>query len=71
MVTQTHLKGEQLKHFLLDIIDKIDDQTTVEDVFKQIAMLEDIFIAEQQIEKGDAISQKDLEKRLSSASRIC
>lgn len=58
-----HLKGQELKSYLLRIIDKIDDQTTVEDIFKQIALLEDIYIAEEQIAQGEGIPQEELEKR--------
>lgn len=63
MVSQIHLKGQLLKTYLLQIIEKIDDKTTVEDVFKQIALLEDIYIAEQQIDRGEGITQEEIEKR--------
>ena len=63
MITQFHLKGQLLKSYLLKLIEKIDEQTTVEDIFKQIALLEDIYISEQQIARGEGITQEELEKR--------
>lgn len=63
MVDAISLKGQVLKDYLLTIIQKIDDQTTVEDVFDQIALLEDVYIAEQQISNGEEISQETLEDR--------
>lgn len=63
MITQINLKGEELKTYLQMLIEKIDEQTTVEDIFKQIAMLEDIYISKQQIARGEGIPQKELEKQ--------
>ena len=63
MVETISLKGQALKRYLLSIIDKIDEETTVEDIFRQIALLEDIYIAEQQIDRGEEISQEELENR--------
>ncbi|MEL6590268.1 MAG: hypothetical protein AAFQ87_05185 [Bacteroidota bacterium] len=63
MASKANLKGQELKSYLKRLIDKIDDQTTVEDIFKQIALLEDVYTAETQITQGEFISQEDLEKR--------
>ena len=63
MVTPIHLKGQTLKIYLQKLIEKIDEQTTVEDIFKQIALLEDIYISQQQIARGEGITQEELEKR--------
>ncbi|MEM7367396.1 MAG: hypothetical protein AAF587_02275 [Bacteroidota bacterium] len=63
MITPFPLKGQVLKTYLLKIIEKIDDKTTVEDIFKQIALLEDIYTSEQQIAQGEGIPQEVLEKR--------
>lgn len=63
MLAKTHLKGQLLKNYLLKLVEKINEQTTVEDIFKQIALIEDIYIAEQQIAAGEGISQEELEKR--------
>ena len=63
MITPFPLKGQALKRYLLKLIEKIDEKTTVEDIFKQIALLEDIHTSEQQIAGGEGIPQDVLEKR--------
>jgi predicted transcriptional regulator len=51
----------QLKKELLRILQKVNEQTNIEDLFKQIALLEDIYLAEQDIEQGRLLTHKEVE----------
>jgi hypothetical protein len=50
-----------LKEYLLNIAHQIDDNTTIEDVYKLLALFEDIDISEEQISQGQTLSQKEVE----------
>ena len=52
----------QLKNELLRILNKVNEQTDIEDLFKQISLLEDIFLAEKDIKEGNTFTQKEVEE---------
>lgn len=52
----------QLKNDLLRILTKVTEQTNIEDLFKQIAFLEDIYLAEKDILEGKVFTQKEVEE---------
>ena len=54
----------QLKRDLLLLLERVDDQTDIEDVFKQIALLEDVYRSEKDIEEGQIFSQEEVESRM-------
>lgn len=52
----------KLKETLLQIAEKVEKNTTIEDVFKQLSYLIDIEESEEQERNGDIKSQEEIEK---------
>ena len=52
----------QLKNDLLRLLEKVNEQTNIEDLFKQIAFLEDIYLAERDIIEGKIFTQEEVEE---------
>jgi len=52
----------KLKESLLKIAEKVQPETTVEDIFKQLAFLIDIEESEEQEAKGEILIQEEVEK---------
>jgi len=53
---------QALKKSLLEIADKVKDNTSVEDIYKQLSFLLDIEESEQQEKNGQTLTQKQVEK---------
>jgi len=56
------LKAIKLKEYLIQISDRITEKTTLEDVYEQLSLLNDIEESEEQIEKGQTKSQSEVEE---------
>lgn len=56
------MEGEKLKKSLIQIAEKVKDDTTVEDIYKQLAYLMDIEESEKQESMGETFTQQELEK---------
>ena len=56
------MKSETLKKSLIQMAGKVKRDTTVEDIYKQLAFLLDIEESEQQEKEGLVFSQKEVEK---------
>lgn len=52
----------KLKESLLQIAEKIEENTTIEDIFKQLSYLIDIEESEEQERKGKTKTQEEVEK---------
>lgn len=52
----------KLEESLLQIAEKVEKDTTIEDVFKQLSYLIDIEESEEQERNGDIKSQEEIEK---------
>ncbi len=52
----------KLKKSLIEIAEKVNDQTTVEDIYNQLAFLLDIEESEEQERNGKIFTQKQVEK---------
>jgi hypothetical protein len=52
----------QLKESLLHIADKVDDKTSIEDVFKELLLLSDIEESEREELSGETYSQQEVEE---------
>ena len=56
------MESQKLKESLLKIAEKVDPNTTLEDVYKQLSYLSDIEESEEQDEKGEVLTQEEVEK---------
>ena len=52
----------KLKKSLIEIAEKVNDKTTVEDIYNQLAFLLDIEESEDQERNGKVFTQKQVEK---------
>jgi hypothetical protein len=52
-----------LKEYLRKLADQVTDETTLEDIYDQLALLADIDKSEYQVEKGETISQSIVEEQ--------
>lgn len=55
------MQSQKLKKYLYKIADQVDDSTTLEDVYKELALLADIEESEAQEAKGEVYSQSEVE----------
>ena len=55
------MKQLKLKEYLNQIADRLTEDSTLEDVYEQLSLLADIDESEEQVEKGDILSQKEVE----------
>ena len=53
----------KIKQSLLEIASRLKPNTTLEDVYQQLALLADIEKSEEQERKGEVMSQTTVEKR--------
>jgi len=53
--------GTKLKEHLIQIADRLTSESTLEDVYEQLALLADIEISEQQEEDGQVLTQSEVE----------
>jgi len=56
------MQSQKLKEYLYQIADQIDNSTTLEDVYKKLALLADIEESEEQEARGEVYTQTEVEK---------
>ena len=54
------MQGERLKEYLLQIAGQINEKTELEDIYQQLALLNDIDQAEAEEQKGEVLSHEDV-----------
>ncbi len=54
-------KAKNSKKYLHQIADQVDDSTTLEDIYKELALLADIEESEAQEERGEVYTQTEVE----------
>jgi hypothetical protein len=54
------MQGERLKEYLLQIAGQINEKTELEDIYQQLALLNDIDQAEAEEKKGEVLSHEDV-----------
>lgn len=57
------MKEVKLKEYLNQIADRLTKDSTLEDVYEQLSLLADIDDSEEQVEKEEVLSQKEVEER--------
>nr|MBI1231252.1 hypothetical protein [Cytophagales bacterium] len=57
------MKSVKLKAYLNQIADRLTEDSTLEDVYEQLSLLADIDESEEQVEKGEILTQKEVEER--------
>ncbi len=57
------MRGIDLKAHLIQIADRLTPETTLEDIYDQLALLADIETSEKQTEAGETLTQDEVEKR--------
>lgn len=57
------MTSSKIKQSLLEIVSRIKSDTTIEDVYKQLALLSDIEHSEQQEKEGKIFTQNEVEKK--------
>jgi hypothetical protein len=54
------MRGEKLKEYLLQIAQQINEKTNLEDIYQQLALLEDIDESEAEELKGEVLNHQDV-----------
>ncbi|MFC4872855.1 hypothetical protein [Negadavirga shengliensis] len=57
------MKAVKLKEYLNQIADRLTEDSTLEDVYEQLSLLADIDESEEQVEKGEVLTQKEVEEK--------
>ncbi|CAN5339349.1 hypothetical protein BH10BAC1_BH10BAC1_05080 [soil metagenome] len=57
------MTASKIKQSLLEIASRVKSNTTIEDVYEQLALLSDIEKSEQQEREGKIFTQKEVEKK--------
>jgi predicted transcriptional regulator len=57
------MKEVKLKEYLNQIADRLTEDSTLEDVYEQLSLLADIDESEDQVEKGEVLTQKEVEEK--------
>lgn len=57
------MTGSKIKQSLLEITNRVKSNTTIEDVYEQLALLSDIEKSEQQERESKVFTQKEVEKK--------
>jgi len=57
------MTASKMKQSLLEIANRVKSDTTIEDVYEQLALLSDIEKSEQQEREGNVFTQKEVEKK--------
>lgn len=52
-----------VKSLLTEVMSKLTDESTMEDVYEQLALLSDIEISEEQERNGEVLTHEELKKR--------
>lgn len=55
------MQSQKLKEYLYQIANQVDDSTTLEDIYKELALLADIEESEAQEERGEVYTQTEVE----------
>lgn len=63
MLKQKTMTASKIKQSLLEIANRVKSNTTIEDVYEQLALLSDIEKSEQQEREGKVFTQKEVEKK--------
>ncbi len=53
----------KLKEHLVQIADRITPESTLEDVYEELSLLADIEESEEQEQKGETLTQKEVEEK--------
>ncbi len=56
-------KTTKLKEYLTQIADRLTPESTLEDVYEQLSLLADIDESEEQEEKGETLTQNEVEAK--------
>jgi predicted transcriptional regulator len=57
------MTASKIKKSLLEIASRVKSNTTIEEVYEQLALLSDIEKSEQQEKEGKVFTQKEVEKK--------
>jgi hypothetical protein len=57
------MKEQYLKKYLLQIADNLTSESTLQDVYEQLSLLSDIDKSEEQVKKGEILSQEEAQSR--------
>jgi hypothetical protein len=57
------MSSEKLKEHLLQIVGDVKEDTRLDDIYDQLALLVDIEESEEQVMRGDFISQQEVEEK--------
>lgn len=57
------MKEVKLKEYLNQIAERLTEDSTLEDIYEQLSLLADIDESEEQVEKGEVFTQKEIEER--------
>jgi len=57
------MTSEKIKEYLLQIADNVKEGTRLEDIYEQLALLEDIDESEQQEKAGEVLSHEEVVSR--------
>ena len=57
------MRSTKIKEYLLQIADKVTPETTLEDIYNQLALLSDIEESEKEVEEGKIYTQDQVEQK--------
>jgi hypothetical protein len=57
------MRKVKLKEYLIRIADRLTEDSTLEDVYEQLSLLADIEESEEQVEKGEVLTQREVKER--------
>lgn len=57
------MESTKLKESLLKIAERVEPETTLEDIYQQLAFLSDIEESEEQEARGEVVTQEEVEKK--------
>ena len=57
------MQSAKIKEYLLQIADKVTPETTLEDIYNQLALLSDIEESENEVKEGKIFTQDQVEQK--------
>ena len=57
------MQSTKIKEYLLQIADKVTPETTLEDIYNQLALLSDIDESEKEVKDGKVFTQDQVEQK--------
>lgn len=57
------MKSEKIKEYLKQIAENVTSETQLEDIYEQLALLADIDESEEQEERGEILTQNQVEEQ--------